>query len=278
MTETQTQGYEQIEFEVTESVARITLNRPDSLNPLSIRMATEAKQAIDTVAADDGIRALLIRGAGRGFSSGADLGGSDLSGGDRPMTDDGKPDVLTGLRESYNPLILAVRELPKPVVAAVRGPVAGVGCSLALACDQVLAAESAYMLMAFGRIGLTLDGGASAFLTARAGAGRAAQMAMLAEKVPAEQALGWGLVDRVHAEDELDEEAEGLVARLAAGPTLSYAASKQLLNESAYGGLESLAAQLDREAVAQQKLAESEDFPIGVMGFLAKQKPEFKGR
>src|SRR5688500_16355302 len=119
-------AHEQIETEVSAGVLRITLNRPDALNPLSVRMAGEIHSAIDTAAADPDIRAVLLTGAGRAFSSGADLSGTDAR-----MTDDGKPDVLTGLRETYNPLILAVRDLPKPVVAAVNGPAAGVGCSLA---------------------------------------------------------------------------------------------------------------------------------------------------
>lgn len=249
---------------------RLTLNRPDALNPLSMQMTDELRAALADADADAAIRAVLIMGAGRAFSSGADLGG-----GDRPMTPAGKPDVLTGLRERYNPLIVALRELPMPVVAAVNGPAAGVGCSLALACDQILAARSAYLLMAFANIGLTVDGGASALLVARAGLGRASRMAMLADRIPAEQALEWGLVDQVLDDDQLEAEALALAERLASGPTRSYAASKKLFNESA---LPDLAGQLDREAVAQQGQAETEDFGIGVMGFLSKQTPEFKGR
>ncbi len=263
-------SYEQIEVETADGVARLTLNRPEALNPLSLKAAAEMGEALASAAADDEVRAVLISGAGRGFSSGADLGGSDAA-----MTDSGKPDVLTGLREVYNPLILAVREIPIPVVAAVNGPAAGIGASLALACDLVIAAESSYLLMAFARIGLTVDGGASAFLAARMGFGRAAEMALLAEKVPAPQALDWGLINRVVPDDELAAAGTELAQQLAEGPTRSYAASKALLNSACFSGL---AEQLDLEAVRQQELAESEDFGIGVMGFLSKQKPEFKGR
>jgi 2-(1,2-epoxy-1,2-dihydrophenyl)acetyl-CoA isomerase len=261
--------FQQIEAEITDGVLRVTLNRPEALNPLSVHMAGEVHTALEDAATDPGIRAVLLTGSGRAFSSGADLSGTDAR-----ATDEGKPDVRTGLREAYNPLILAVRELPKPVVAAVNGPAAGVGCSLALACDLVVAAESAYFLMAFANIGLTLDGGASAFLSARIGHARASEMALLAEKVPAERALEWGLANRVVPDAELEREARELAERLAAGATLSYAASKRLLNSALYPDL---ATQLDREASAQQGCAESEDFGIGVLAFLQKQRAEFKG-
>ena len=263
---------EQTKTELADGLMRIVLDRPGALNPLSTLMADEVRAAIDEAAGDERVRAVLLTGAGRAFSSGADLG---AGGNQQPLTAEGKPDVLTGLREHYNPLILAVRELPKPVVAAVNGPAAGVGCSLALACDLVIAAESAYFLMAFANVGLTVDGGASAFLTARVGLARAAEMALLAERLPAPKALEWGLINAVSGDDALGAEAEELAGRLAGGPTLSYAASKRLLNQHAYPDL---AAQLDREAVAQQAQAESEDFVAGVVGFLGKQQPDFKGR
>jgi 2-(1,2-epoxy-1,2-dihydrophenyl)acetyl-CoA isomerase len=261
--------FEQIETDISAGVLRITLNRPESLNPLSVRMAREIHAALEAAAADSGVRAVLISGAGRAFSSGADLSGTDAR-----MTEDGKPDVLSGLRETYNPLILAMRDLPKPIVAAVNGPAAGIGCSLALASDIVVAADGAYFLMAFANIGLTVDGGASAFLAARVGQARASEMALLAEKLPAEKALEWGLVNRVVAAEALAAEANALAEKLAAGPTLSYAATKALLNSTLYPDL---AGQLDREAVAQQSCAASEDFGIGVMAFLSKQTAEFKG-
>ena len=261
--------HEQIEVEVTGGVARITLSNAAALNPLSVKMAAEIHSVIDEVAADPDARAVLITGAGRAFSSGADLSGTDAR-----ATDEGKPDVITSLRSTYNPMMLAIRELPKPVIAAVNGPAAGIGCSLALAADITIAASSSYFLMAFANIGLTVDGGASTFLAARVGHARASEMILLAEKLPAPTALEWGLISRVVADDELQSAAGELAAKFAAGPTGSYAASKRLLNAASYPDL---AAQLDREAVEQQGRAESEDFGIGVMAFLSKQKPEFKG-
>ena len=154
----------------------------------------------------------MITGAGRGFSSGADLGEQ------RSGVDGAAPDLSARLRELYNPIILSVREMPKPVIAAVNGPAAGIGCSLALACDLIVAAESAFFLLAFVNIGLVPDGGVTAVLPARAGAARAAEMAMLGERVPAAQALEWGLINRVVADDELEREAGELLARLARGP------------------------------------------------------------
>ena len=262
-------GGEQIESALEGGVLELTLNRPEALNPLSLKMAAELDAAIAEAATDPEVRAVLLRGAGRAFCSGADLGGGDIS-----ATPEGRPDVLTGLRERYNPLILALRRLPKPVVAAVGGAAAGVGCSLALACDQIVAAESSYFLLAFANIGLTVDGGASALLPARVGIARATEMAMLAERVPAPRALEWGLINRVVADDRLVAEASELAGRLAVGPTLSYAATKELLNAHAYPDLE---AQLDREALAQQRQAESSDFVAGVAAFFEKRKPEFEG-
>ena len=257
-----------VELRADGGAARITLNRPEALNAWSLELGAELLEAVRGVGSDPAIRAVMITGAGRAFCSGADLKG------ERPMTPAGKPDVLTGLREVYNPTIAALRRMPKPVVVAVNGPAAGVGCSLALACDLVIAAESAYMLLAFANIGLTIDGGASATLVARAGHTRAAEMAMLGERVPAEKALEWGLVNRVVPDAELEAAAGELLTRLASGPTGSYAATKRLLNERLLAGFEE---QLDLEARLQQERAESADFVEGVLAFLQNRPPAFTG-
>src|SRR5205807_1336083 len=173
---------------------------------------------------EETIRAVLVTGAGRGFSSGADL----MSGFE--PADDGLPDIRGALHEHHHRAIAAVRRLPKPVVAAVNGPAVGIGCSFALACDLVMAAESAYFGLAFVNIGLMPDGGSTAFVPPAVGKARAFQMALLGERVPAPQALEWGLVNWVHPDDSLMQEANALVERLAAGPTRSYAGSKQALN------------------------------------------------
>src|SRR5215207_10467973 len=162
---------------------RIELNRPDSMNAWNEQFGRDLLAAVEAAADDDSVRAVTITGAGRGFSSGA-----DLKAGFEP-TPQGHPDVGTALRDRYHPIITTIREMPKPVLAAVNGPAVGIGCSLALACDLVLAKESASLLLAFVNIGLVPDGGSSVLVPARAGAGRAATMAMLGERVPAAQAL-----------------------------------------------------------------------------------------
>jgi 2-(1,2-epoxy-1,2-dihydrophenyl)acetyl-CoA isomerase len=171
-------------------------------------------------------------------------------------------------------VIAGVWRLPKPVIAAVNGPAVGIGCSLALACDLVLAAESAFFGLAFVNIGLMPDGGSTLFVPAAVGKARAFQMAMLGERVEAERALEWGLVNFVHPDDALLGEAESLAAKMAAGPTLSYAGSKEALNRMLYPDLD---AQLDLEAEIQHKLARSKDFMEGVSAFVEKRDAAFQG-
>jgi len=260
--------FETVELDVAEGVATITLNRPDALNAWTRKLGGEVNEALDHIAVDPEVRALVITGAGRAFSSGADLREAGQ------LTPDGKPDVLSELRDIYNPLILRVRTLPKPVVAAVNGAAVGIGCSLALAADLIVAAESAYFLLAFVNIGLALDGGASAFLPARVGHARATEIAFLGERIPAATALEWGLVNRVVADEQIASAAGELARGLAAGPPGAYAAIKQTLGEHSY---RQLAQALDREAVLQQERAESADFTEGVMAFLQKRPARFTG-
>ena len=221
---------------------------------------------------DDTVRAVLLTGAGRAFCSGADL----KSMGDRDLrTPGGAPDLQRSLRERYHPVLTGLRRLEKPVVAAVNGPAVGVGLSLALTADLVVAKPSAYFLLAFVNIGLVPDGGSSAFVPARIGTARAAEMAMLGERVGADKALDWGLVNRVIDDADWDAEVDALVARLAAGPTRSYAGSKRQLNAWAYDRLDE---QLELEASIQQEMAGSADFPEGVAAFLEKRPASFTGR
>src|SRR5215213_8906160 len=247
---------------------RIGLNRPERMNAWDKQLGNDLLAAVELAAEDDTVRSVTITGAGRAFSSGADLrAGFD-------PTPQGHPDVGTTLRERYHPIVLGVRRMPKPVLAAVNGPAVGIGCSLALACDLVLAAESAYLLLAFVNIGLVPDGGASVFVPARAGGGRAAAMALLGERVPARVAERWGLVDRVVPDDRFGAEADALAERLATGPTVAYAAAKEELNARVYAGME---AQLEREAELQQRAAASADFREGVAAFLEKRGAKFAG-
>jgi 2-(1,2-epoxy-1,2-dihydrophenyl)acetyl-CoA isomerase len=178
------------------------------------------------------------------------------------------------LHEVYHPIIVAIRRMPKPVVSIVNGPAVGIGCSLALCCDLVIAAESAYFLLAFVNIGLVPDGGSSLLVPARIGHARAAELAMLGERLPATRALEWGLINRVHPDGELAAKADALVAHLAAGPTLSYAGTKRQLNAWIYSGIEE---QLALEADIQQEQAKTADFQEGVTAFVQKRAPRFRG-
>jgi 2-(1,2-epoxy-1,2-dihydrophenyl)acetyl-CoA isomerase len=248
---------------------RIVLNRPEAMNAWDRGLSADLLTAVELAAEDPSVRAVTLTGAGRAFCSGADLkAGFDA-------TPEGRPDLGTALRERYHPVITGLRRMEKPVLAAVNGPAVGVGLSLALACDLVVARESAYFLLAFVNIGLVPDGGASIFVPARIGLTRASEMALLGERVPAEQALDWGLVNRVWPDGEFEAEVDALAARLAEGPTRSYAGAKRQLNATAYAGLDE---QLELEATVQQEMAGSDDFLEGVGAFLQKRSPAFGGR
>jgi len=261
-------AYETVNLYRRGGELRIELNRPDALNAWTLQVGHDLSDALRRAEADD-VRVVVITGAGRAFSSGADLRAGFET------TQAGDPDVGSALRDVYHPVILGVRHLPKPVIAAVNGAAAGIGCSLALACDLVVARESAYFLLAFVNIGLVPDGGSSAFVPARAGLPRAAEMALLGEKIPAAQALDWGLVNRVWADDAFGGEVDALAARLAAGPTRSYAGTKRQLNRWVFTGMDD---QLALEADIQQEMAASGDFVEGVMAFVEKRGARFSGR
>jgi 2-(1,2-epoxy-1,2-dihydrophenyl)acetyl-CoA isomerase len=263
-------GYETVIWEQDGGVGRLTLNRPESLNAWTAAFGEELKDVVTGAAADDAVRAVLITGAGRGFSSGA-----DLKAGFDPHPDDGMPDVKKELHDVYHPVIAGIRRLPKPVVAAVNGPAVGIGASLAFACDLILAAESAFFGLAFVNIGLMPDGGSTLFVPAAVGKARAFQMALLGERVSSQQALDWGLVNYIHKDDRLLGEANAMAEHLAAGPTRSYASSKKALNQMLYPNMD---AQLDLEAELQHDLARTADFAEGVSAFVEKRAPTFAGR
>jgi 2-(1,2-epoxy-1,2-dihydrophenyl)acetyl-CoA isomerase len=251
--------------------ATIELSRPESMNAWNKQFGLDLRAAVEQVAEDDSVRAVCITGAGRAFSAGADL--KDLGG--EELSDQGRPDVQKALTERYHPIITAVRTMPKPVIAAVNGPAVGIGLSLALAADLVLAKESAYFLLAFVNIGLAPDGGSSLFVPERVGFTRAAEMAMLGERVGAAQAADWGLINRAIPDDDFDAEVGALLDRLAAGATGAHAAIKRQLNAWLFARMEG---QLELEAAVQQEMAHSDDFVEGVSAFLQKRPAEFRGR
>jgi 2-(1,2-epoxy-1,2-dihydrophenyl)acetyl-CoA isomerase len=265
----QTRRYETVEVNRDGAAVKIALNRPERMNAWSDGLSRDLLAVLREVAADETVRAVMLTGNGRAFCSGADL----KDGADDAVA--GKLDTYTTLTRWYHPIVTTIREMPKPVLTAVNGPAAGAGLSLALAGDLVVAAESAYFMLAFVGIGLVPDGGASLFVPSRVGFSRAAEMAMLGERVSAAKAVDWGLINSAWPDAEFAAKADALLARLAAGPTRSYAGSKRELNHWMY---DRMAAHLELEASIQGELAASADFVEGVSAFLQKRPPEFGGK
>ena len=245
----------------------LTLNRPDKLNAFVAGMHGLLREAISQAQADTAIRALLLTGAGRGFCAGQDLSERDMN--------DANLDLGGGLDANYNPFIRRMRALPKPVVCAVNGIAAGAGANLALACDIVLAARSAYFLQAFAKIALVPDCGGTYWLPRLAGTARAMGMAMLAERVSAEDAERWGLIWKCVDDDKLMDEAQKLAHSLAAGPTHTYGTIKKAIYASATNTLDQ---QLDLERDLQGEVGRHTDYREGVAAFLEKRKPNFTGK
>ncbi|WP_207839833.1 enoyl-CoA hydratase-related protein [Williamsia soli] len=260
---------EVLDVRQSDSLRWLQLARPKALNAFDEALQAELRDAIDAAAADTTVRCVVLGGAGRAFSAGADIDLDNVAEGVRLA-----PRTENELRMHYNPIIRALRRMPKPVVAAVNGPAVGAGCSLALACDQVIASRSASFTMGFAQVGLTLDAGASLLLGARIGLGRAARMAFTAEPVGADTALTWGMVDEVVDDEQLAERVIELASGLAAGPTRAFAAIKHGLNVAL---LPTLDAVLEYEVCAQTRLVDSADFREGVNAFANRRKPSFTG-
>ena len=258
-------AFQHIRFDQSPAaVATVTIARPDKLNALSGRTVDELRAAVEE-AGRSGARCLLLTGEGRGFSSGADL----ASGGGLP------DDAGAALEKHFNPLIEALFDLPIPVVAAVNGPCAGAGCSLALAADIVVAARSAYFLQAFVNIGLIPDAGATWLLPRLAGRARAIEMMMLGERISAERAVEWGLISRVVEDEHLESEAVLLATRLAQGPTVALGLIRKLARDA---GQLPLTDALGAERAAQREAGRTEDFRSAVAAFLQKRQARFEGR
>lgn len=258
--------YQSILVDRRGDVLVIALNRPDRLNAAPPSLFGEIRDALERL---DGARAVLITGAGRAFCSGADVATGALA------ADDPAAATYAALNDQYHPTIQAVVDLSVPVVSAVRGPAAGIGCSLALAADFCIASETAYFLQAFVNIGLVPDGGSSWMLPRLIGRARAAEMMMLGERVPAAKALDWGMIHRVVADDALETEAMALAERLAAGPTVALGLTRR---GAAYAAEVGLAEALLREAENQRAARRTADAAEGGIAFLEKRKAAFKGR
>jgi 2-(1,2-epoxy-1,2-dihydrophenyl)acetyl-CoA isomerase len=258
------QPYETIRYELHDGVARITLARPESLNALNATMRAELLTALKGAGRDDAVRAVVITGEGRGFCSGADLRGGS-----------GEREFRRVLTREYNPLITAIRDLPKPVIAAVNGVAAGAGMALALACDLVYAADDARLILAFGRIGLVPDSGVTRTLVRALGRHRAAALIFGGEPLGAEDALASGLVTAVVPAAELIASVQAAAARLAASPTRAIGLAKRAINH-AEDAL--LAESLAMEAALQELAGRTEDHAEGIAAFNDKREPRFLGR
>lgn len=255
-----------IQFEVVDGIGKITLNRPDVLNSFTIPMAKEMQQALKVCAEDAAIRAIYITGAGRAFCAGQDLAEATTANG---------PDIKTIVRETYNPIILGLRNIEKPVVCAVNGVAAGAGANIAFACDIVFAAKSASFIQAFSKIALIPDSGGTFTLPRLIGFQRASALMMLGDKVKAEEALQMGMLYKVCEDEQLQQEAWNCALTLAQMPTKALGLTKKALNQSLSNSLEE---QLTVEENLQAEAGKSYDFKEGVTAFLEKRKPVFKGK
>ena len=257
-------NYETLTYALEDGVALITLNRPDVMNALTTQMRAEIEHAVKT-GGEKG-RVVVLTGAGRAFCSGQDLG-------DRANASD--LDLERTLRDEYAPMLRAIVDCPVPTIAAVNGAAAGAGANLALACDVVIASESAYFLQAFTRIGLIPDAGGTYVLPRTMGMAKAMGAALFAEKISARDADAWGMIWEAVADDAFDDHWRKRAAHLATGPTMAFAAAKRVIRASWGNDLE---AQLATEALEQGQCGQSRDFREGVLAFVEKRKPGFEGR
>ena len=259
--------YNSLLYQVQDGIATITLNRPDVFNAFNDEQSYELQDALKQVARDAAVRVVVLTGAGKAFCSGQDL---------KAIADStGKRDLSESLHKRYNPIIRAMRALPKPIIARVNGVAAGAGCSLALACDLVVAAESAKFIEVFVNVGLVLDSGSSYFLPRLVGSARAFDMSTMGSRVSAQQAYDWGMVNKVTPDAELDAAVAVYTDYYKSAPTKAIAMMKKMLNKSFNSDLDSM---LDYEAYCQKIAGNSADYKEGVTAFNEKRKPNFTGQ
>jgi len=262
-------NFETIQFTIDNGVAKLVLNRPEKLNSFNKKMHDDVRLALKTIYKDDEIRCVLISGNGRGFCAGQDLSDRDVS----PDAD--MPDLGKSIDKNYNPLIRKITQLEKPVICAVNGVAAGAGANIALACDIVLAARSASFIQSFSKIGLIPDSGGTWMLPRLIGRSRAMALALLGEKIPAEQAESWGMIWKCLDDDQLMVQAEKMAASLASQPTRGLGFIKRAFNLSSTNNLDE---QLELERDIQRLAGRTSDYREGVNAFMNKRDPQFSGQ
>ena len=258
--------YKSLLYKVDDGVLTITLNRPDSYNAFNDELSYELQDALKQARRDDDVRVVVLTGAGKAFSSGQDL---------KDIAQKENRSLSDSLYKRYNPIIRAMREMPKPIIGRINGVAAGAGCSLALACDYNIASNSASLIEIFVNVGLVLDSGSSYFLPRLVGSQRAFELATMGKKVTAQQAHDWGMVNEVASPDDLDEAVKRVCEYYKKAPTKAIGLMKKMLNQSYHSSLDDM---LQQEAFCQEIAGRSEDYKEGVKAFNEKRKPEFKGK
>ncbi|HTJ49122.1 MAG TPA: enoyl-CoA hydratase-related protein [Cyclobacteriaceae bacterium] len=258
--------FQYIKYTANQGVGTITLNRPDVYNALNDEITFELQDVLKTISKDDTIRVVVLTGEGKAFCSGQDL---------KSAPADQKRSFMNSLHKRYNPIIRAMRELPKPIIGKLNGVAAGAGCSLALACDMIVASEEASLIEVFINIGLVPDSGSSYFLPRLVGMAKAFELCALGSKVKAKEAVELGLINKVVPADQLEQTVNELANQFANAPTKAIGLIKKMLNKSATSSLEQM---LDYEAYCQEIAGQTSDYKEGVKAFLEKRKPDFTGK